>query len=67
MPITTLVMVRRKAGLTTEQFRNGYETSSSISAISTQPWSKVKVPALPAGSCILTIRDRTESLVCSTT
>ena len=33
MPITTLVMVRRKAGLTTEQFRNGYETSHSRLAV----------------------------------
>jgi hypothetical protein len=33
MPIKRLVMVRRKAGLTPEQFREGYETSHSRIAV----------------------------------
>ena len=58
---------RTDAAAFTTMAHEAFSDRSSIFAILSQPRSNVKVPALPAGSCILTMRDRTESSACSTT
>ena len=58
---------RTDAAAFTIMAHEAFSDRSSIFAILSQPRSNVKVPALPAGSCILTMRDRTKSSACSTT